>query len=303
MLVISDLHWRTDTPAWRKEKDYAAEVLRPMLGRLLGSGQAVCVAGDLFHRSANFADTYDLFTFLRENDWMLYATPGQHDMTYHNFDMKRTGFNLLVEAGLVIPLGPRARDLSGLNVYGMGWGETMPTLPKESDYANRANVLVAHVSVSHNGAEIPGATSATSFLHNARANGFDVVFTGDNHKRFAVIESDHGLYNAGCFHRMTVDLKEQPPAGWVITPNLAVGLYPITAPEPLIDTAYCMAGGKKGDAAAIAGVEFVKALAEARQHGGGDIFMDTIKKAATTMKGSAKLLIDELIITCKEKHQ
>ena len=28
MLVISDLHWRCDTPAWRKESDYAKQVLR-----------------------------------------------------------------------------------------------------------------------------------------------------------------------------------------------------------------------------------------------------------------------------------
>lgn len=73
MLVISDLHWRCDTPAWRKEEDYAKQVLRPQLASLLDTGEPVIVAGDVFHRSADFAATYDLFTFLKGRGAVLLA--------------------------------------------------------------------------------------------------------------------------------------------------------------------------------------------------------------------------------------
>ena len=105
MLVISDLHWRCDTPAWRKEADYAKQVLRPQLASLLDTGEPVIVAGDVFHRASDMAATYDLFTFLKERGAVLYAVRGQHDMTLHSKEFEETGFNLLVKAGLIVELG------------------------------------------------------------------------------------------------------------------------------------------------------------------------------------------------------
>ena len=204
MLVISDLHWRTDTPAWRKEEDYAAQVLRPQLASLLDTGEPVIVAGDVFHRSADFAATYDLFTFLKERGAVLYATRGQHDMTYHNESMVRTGVNLLVAAGLIVPLGNMPVGVEGHSLYGVGWNEEVPEIHMGS-YMVDFPILIAHVSVSHGDAVIPGATTATAFREKAKA--FKLVFTGDNHKRFDLPDGirrgkdsyalEGGLYNAG----------------------------------------------------------------------------------------------------------
>ena len=291
MLIISDLHYRCDTPAWRKESDYAKQVLRPQLASLLDTGEPVVVAGDVFHRSADFAAVYDLFCFLKERGQFLYATRGQHDMTYHNESLFATGVNLLVAAGLIKLLGPVPQFVDmGRTVCGMGWGEEIPTCG--------ADVLIAHVSVSHGDAIIPGATTATAFRQKATA--YQLVFTGDNHKRFSIPEPNFGgLYNAGCFHQMSSDLADQPPAAWHVTNNGEVFLFPIPFTPPMVDESYALS---KSKGKTVAGTEFVKALAEARNQGSGDIFMSALKSAASEAVGETKALLNECVKKCEECH-
>ena len=291
MLVISDLHWRCDTPAWRKESDYAKQVLRPQLASLLDTGEPVIVAGDVFHRSADFAATYDLFTFLKERGAVLYAVRGQHDMTLHSKEIEETGFNLLVKAGLIVPLNVVQAEFDGFGVCGMGWGEEVPE-------ARFGDILIAHVSVSHGDAVIPGATTATAFREKAK--GFKLVFTGDNHKRFSLPDTEaSGLYNAGCFHQMSADLINQPPAAWHVLPDGSVELFQIPFTPPMIDESYALS---KHKGKAVAGAEFVKALAEARNQGSADIFMNTLRAAAGEASGETKVLLNECIKKCEECH-
>ena len=288
MLVISDLHWRCDTPAWREEADYAAQVLRPQLASLLDTGEPVIVAGDVFHRPADFAATYDLFTFLKERGAVLYAVRGQHDMTLHSKEFEETGFNLLVKAGLIVPLGATPTLIEGTAVCGMGWGE-VPTC--------FANILIAHVSISHGDAVIPGATSAEAWRMTKEVRGFPLVFTGDNHKRFSIPKDD--LFNAGCFHQMSADLVDQPPAAWHITATGNVELWEIPFTPPMIDESYALS---KHKGKTVAGAEFVKALAEARNQGGADIFMNTLRASASEATGETKVLLNECVKKCEESH-
>jgi len=291
MLVISDLHWRCDTPAWRKESDYAKQVLRPQLASLLDTGEPVIVAGDVFHRSADFAATYDLFTFLKERGAVLYAVRGQHDMTLHSKEVEETGFNLLVKAGLIVPLNVVQAEFDGFGVCGMGWGEEVPE-------ARFGDILIAHVSVSHGDAVIPGATTATAFREKAKA--FKLVFTGDNHKRFSIPETHFGgLYNAGCFHQMSADLINQPPAAWHVLPDGSVELFQIPFTPPMIDESYALS---KDKGKTVAGAEFVNALAEARNQGSADIFMNTLRAAASEATGETKALLNECVKICEESH-
>jgi len=294
MLIISDLHYRCDTPAWRKESDYAKQVLRPQLASLLDTGEPVIVAGDVFHRSADFAATYDLFTFLKEQGAVLYATRGQHDMTYHNESMARTGVNLLAAAGLIVPLTGVATEIEGSDVFGMGWGEQIPNPPS----VGQPLTLIAHVSVSHGDAVIPGATTATAFRQKAK--GFKLVFTGDNHKRFSLPDTEaSGLYNAGCFHQMTADLLDQRPIAWHYTPDGRVGAWEIPFTPPMIDESYALS---KHKGKTVAGAEFVKALAEARNQGSADIFMNTLRASASEATGETRALLNECVKKCEESH-
>lgn len=287
MLVISDLHWRTDTPSWRKEPNYSRDVLRPQLGTLLDTGEAICVAGDVFHRSADFEATYDLLSFLIERDAKLYAVRGQHDMTYHNETLAETGFNLLAQVGRIIPLDAKPIEIDGYCVSGYGWGRDIPKAVTSND------ILVAHVSVSYENAVIRGADSASAF--RAKTADFESVFTGDNHKRFHI----PGLYNAGCFHRQTADLAGQTPAAWRVGRDGNVTLWEFPSPEPMADEAYALRGEKGTH---VAGEEFVRALAEAKSKGGMDVFLASLRNAVPTTDGTVKELLLETITICEEAH-
>lgn len=284
MLIISDLHWRCDTPSWRKEENYSAQVLRPQLGALLDMGEPVLVAGDVFHRSADFEATYDLLSFLQERNAFLYATRGQHDMQLHNLEVEATGFNLLASVGRIVSLDAAPIFVEGWPVFGMGWGEKVP--------GGDGGILVAHVPVSHNTAPYKGATAADAFRAEARA--FKYVFTGDNHRRFCTFSD---LYNAGCFHQMTQDLADQPPIAWRVSPD-GVKMVEIPCAPPMVDEAY-VARQDKGKAAA-AGAEFVKALADARSQGGGDVFLTALRVAVAEAEGGVRALLEEVVRKCEE---
>jgi len=52
----------------------------------------------------------------------------------------------------------------------------------------------------------------------------------------------------------------------------------------------------------VAGAEFVKALAEARNQGSADIFMNTLRAAAGEASGETKVLLNECVKKCEESH-
>jgi len=215
-------------------------------------------------------------------------------MTLHSKEVEETGFNLLVKAGLIVPLTDAATEIEGHHVFGMGWGEQIPNPPG----VGQPLTLIAHVSVSHGDAVIPGATTATAFRQKAK--GFKLVFTGDNHKRFSIPETHFGgLYNAGCFHQMSADLINQPPAAWHVLPDGSVELFQIPFTPPMIDESYALS---KHKGKAVAGAEFVKALAEARNQGSADIFMNTLRAAAGEASGETKVLLNECVKKCEESH-
>lgn len=300
MLVISDLHWRTDTPSWRKEPCYATTVLRPQLAKVFDMDPNVCVAGDVFHRSADFEAVFDLMTFLLERKARLYAVRGQHDMKYHNESLAETGFNLLAHIGLIVPLDDKPVEIDGLSICGYGWGREIPECG--------GDVLIAHVSVSHGNAVIPGADTATAFREKAK--NFRMVFTGDNHVRFSISDaleyqgrytySQCGIFNAGCFHQMSADLIQQCPIAWHVNGEI-IQMFHIPYSEPMVNEAY-MVHKAKGKAE-VAGAEFVTALAEARKRGGGNAFLAALKKARPDVEDPAvKELLGEIIKICEEAH-
>lgn len=288
MLIISDLHWRCDTPSWRAEKDYSAEVLRPQLQACFDTGHSVVVAGDVFHRAADFDAAYDLLAFLKDSGAVLYAVRGQHDMIDHAGVQSATGFNLLAKAGVIVPLGAEPVYEGGVYLYGMGWGEAVPgTLYPDS-------ILVAHVSVRFGAENLPDFEPLASFRD--RTKHFRWVFTGDNHIR----GSGLGVYNAGCFHQMTADLENQAPAAWkfVSSDFPPCELWSIPCKPPVVNIA--RRGQEKGRAAA--GAEFAEALDKARNSGGSAAFVDALAKAAVGLNEFQAELLREIVRKCKESH-
>jgi hypothetical protein len=67
----------------------------------------------------------------------------------------------------------------------------------------------------------------------------------------------------------------------------------------MIDESYALS---KDKGKTVAGVEFVKALAEARNQGSADIFMNTLRAAAGEAEGETKTMLNECVKKCEECH-
>lgn len=78
-------------------------------------------------------------------------------------------------------------------------------------------------------------------------------------------------------------------------------MFHIPYSEPMVNEAY-MAGKVKGKTA-VAGTEFVTALAEARKRGGGNAFLAALKKARPDVEDpTVKEMLGEIIKICEEAH-
>ena len=98
---------------------------------------------------------------------------------------------------------------------------------------------------------------------------------------------------------MSSDLAEQVPAAWRVRPDGGVGLHFIPFTPPLIDESYALS---KDKGKTVSGIEFVKALAEARNQGSADIFMNTLRAAASEATGEPRALLNECVKKCEESH-
>jgi hypothetical protein len=67
----------------------------------------------------------------------------------------------------------------------------------------------------------------------------------------------------------------------------------------MIDESYALS---KHKGKTVAGAEFVKALAEARNQGSTDIFMNTLRAAAGEATGETRALLNECVKKCEERH-
>jgi len=234
-LFISDLHWRTSKPEYRKEACPFHEVItRKFLQVLEYADRHDCkdiyFTGDMFDGARDFMQFW-LFTNLMSqwnhsrNQINLHSVRGQHDMKHHNLADKATSFNLLERYREVYVLGASgntrgSKETGFVNIYGCGWGEEYPT-PHEKDVNN---VLVLHKTLWCKENIFPGQVDGNVAVESVRLNelGYDVVFSGDNHIAFDVKTGGVQFHNIGAFTRNSVDLATQQPRFCALRADMSV---------------------------------------------------------------------------------
>jgi hypothetical protein len=226
----ADIHWMTRTPEYRRETCPFNEVIGAKLVKFAGylrkHGIPGFVAGDTFDISRSFNDWWTLRDVLREHFWphvRLYVVPGQHDRFHHNANDRMTSLNALFDEA-----GPSMRNFSGstyeldkaVSVYGAGWGDVIP----QPSHDTKLSVLVTHKTLWHNTPVFPGQTEGNVAVEAAKykALGYDMVFSGDNHKAFDVTVGGVEFHNIGCFTRSDVRYKEQQPRFCVLFDDMSV---------------------------------------------------------------------------------
>jgi hypothetical protein len=290
MIVISDLHWRVDTPSWRREENYAKDVLRPKMQWIIDSYPTddIVIAGDVFHRPSDMAATFDLMEFLHHNNHTLYAVRGQHDMVNHNEAEVHTGFNILALSGLLKPIDNETH-INGHCVNGVNWGDTVAV-------SANSRILVAHVCLAQANDNIPNSTPVKSFATEAMEKGYRYVFTGDNHQRFTYGDT---LFNAGCFHRMTQDLRDQSPGFWLFNDMSAPPtIVEIACNDVKVNEAYVKGAERQK---VVASAKFAEALSSAQRKPGAT-FIDSLKESMAQAEAGVAAILQEIVTNCEGVH-
>lgn len=227
---IADAHWMTRTPEYRVEtcpfQDVTAAKLRIWAAYLRKHNIPGFIGGDVFDISRSFNDWWTLRDLLKAEFWpfvQLCVVPGQHDRFHHNAEDKMTSLNALFDEA-----GPAMANLDwvhlsikeGVEVYGAAWGHHAP--PPENPSAH--NILVTHRTLWHRTPVYPGQTEGNVAVEAAKykALGYDMVFSGDNHKAFDCDVGGVHFHNIGCLTRSDIRYKGQRPRFMVLFDDLSV---------------------------------------------------------------------------------
>lgn len=221
-LHISDVHWRTSVPEYRKESGSFHRVIAKKLQTVFDYNRKnginplpIFVSGDLFDGTRDFMQYYSLSSFLHEQDWKqthIYCVRGQHDMYHHNPNDNATAFNALVREKLIRRLHKPfvlIADNKRFAYYGCSWGESVP-VPESTD---DTNILILHKTLWYNKPVFPGQVEGNVKIESVKLAelGYNFVFSGDNHKAFDVTYNGVCFHNLGAFTRNSIDLANQQP--------------------------------------------------------------------------------------------
>jgi len=158
-------------------------------------------------------------------DLQFFAVKGQHDMNHHNPKDTATSFNALCRDGYVGAFSSNDTHEVSFNneqfaFYGCGWGEKYP----EPFCKDDNNILILHKTLWHKQPVFPGQTEGNISVESIKlaALGYDIVFSGDNHKAFDVTLGGVRFYNLGALTRNSVDLADQQPRFCVLFSDMSV---------------------------------------------------------------------------------
>lgn len=309
---VSDIHWRTSVPEYRKEKGDFSRVIEKKLKSMFnfatkfGKSMSVPIfsSGDLFDGARDFGqyDSLNLLFHQWSDDAKTQSAPklsftavrGQHDMNHHNPKDKVTAFNALIRTGLIREMPERTGGMhDGIMYayYGCGWGEEIP-VPKKDNCNNTVNILIWHKTLWYKKRVFPGQIEGNIEVESKKLAklGYSIVFSGDNHIAFDAEVNGVRFYNIGAFTRNSVDLKDQQPRFCVLysdgsVESMYVGEKDVFELERSTDDKE-HTGAKD---------EFSKALAGGFKQ--GDTFKGALDKVITAEKcGDLELTTEQLAL-------
>lgn len=228
-IAVSDIHLTEKAPPARAgEPNWYTAMKRP-LDQLRDiayyhNHPPILYAGDIFDK---WNPSPELISFAIKNLPKGFSIPGQHDLSYHNFeDRGRTGYWTLVTAGILKDISHKKWDFEHMTVFGLPWGSA--SLSGDYIKTPKKKIALIHAYIWKDGAGYFGATSKShvdTFLKSFE--GFDVVLFGDNHKGFMVTTQELTLVNCGGFMRRKTDEIEYKPCVTLIYKNWFVERVPL----------------------------------------------------------------------------
>ena len=235
-LLMGDFHRTIRTPRCRKD-DYAKtqDAKETFIQNLADTHMvaAILQPGDFFDRPT---EPYDLINHII----LKYSKPvcpvpvaavfGQHDLLFHSMESKEQTplWNLALHK--VVHLLPAIpwKIAPDVHIYGSSWNEEIP----EIQDLNACNILLTHRMIigSEESKLWAGQKDYTVATELLRKYKFDLIVSGDNHRRFVADIGFRHLVNCGCIFRKSMDLANHIPAVYLYdtdTKDLEEFLVPI----------------------------------------------------------------------------
>ena len=186
--ILGDLHTRSTAPIERI--DNYPEVHWHKLGQAFAHFKEINVIGivapgDIFNNYGrdSYEVLYDMIDFLKKYGIPMYVVKGQHDIRFHNLEVKDTPLQILIKSNLVYLLDNKGIEISkGVCLYGANFGEPLFRVPKKRRC--NVNILVMHKMVINGKKLWADQTDYSQAKTLERRYGYDLYICGDNHNAF-----------------------------------------------------------------------------------------------------------------------
>jgi len=209
--LVGDLHFRASSPIERID-DYIQvqyDKARQAFSHFKElKVQAVIAPGDIFNNYGR--DSYDVLynvvDLLKEYGLPVYIVFGQHDIRFHNLEVKDTPLQILIKSHLVYPLGRKGTHIGNdVYLFGASYGEPLFPVPKKDK--GKINILVLHHMIINGRKLWSGQTDHTQARVLERKYKYDLFVCGDNHQAFV----NGKVINCGSITRMRIDQANHHP--------------------------------------------------------------------------------------------
>ena len=219
LLFTGDLHLRNTAPHMRID-DYG-ETQRGKVQWILECAADMGVAavlqpGDCLDgpRPSNKLLS-DYITLFKRYGIPILVVYGQHDLRYRS--RENSALAVFSSAGAVTVVPTTGIALADdVVVYGASWGDPLPSADMVEEV--RVAILLVHTMVVKSERELlwPGQedyNTADAMIQRYKGV-FKAIVTGDNHRRFFVMDKDAGtvLVNCGSLMRAAIDQQQHKPA-------------------------------------------------------------------------------------------
>ncbi len=217
-IFCSDLHLSLKPPIFRSnEPDWFAAMQRPLdqIRELQDEHQCpIFCAGDIFDK---WNSPPELINFAMKHLPSMYCIPGQHDLPEHDLNqIKRSAYWTLVASGHIC-------NLSSYAVQDIDWRDdflihAFPYGTKITPYKDKKKVLQIALIHQYNWTDnhsYPDAPKDRKVLNRKEFQGYDLVFSGDNHIPFTVKNEENTFINCGALMVRKSD-DWRAPSVWLL---------------------------------------------------------------------------------------
>lgn len=206
LCILGDLHIRSSNPESRIDdyKEAMFEKLKFVLEAAESYKATVLLPGDVFDNPVQSNKILtETISLLQEFDLNIHVIFGQHDLWYRN--KGNTALDVLIASKVVFGPTPVQEWEDKIFFYTASFGEDIPEIKTKGFNILMTHRMVVEEKLWEGQANFEWANSLL------RRTKFDLIVSGDNHKRFIINSRTGTLINCGSLMRSSRDQVNHKP--------------------------------------------------------------------------------------------